>query len=151
MKNMLIDLYYRDIDKLKEEMAGYTDQKLMWSVAPGIKNSGGNLCLHLIGNLNHFIGAVLGKNGYVRNRDAEFSQKNIPVEELITQVEHTKEMVIQILAALEEETLELDFPVPLNGQVFKTNHMLIFMLGHLNYHLGQINYHRRFLQQTESQ
>jgi hypothetical protein len=93
---------------------------------------------------------VLGKNGYVRNRDAEFSQKNVPVEELITQVEHTKEMVIQILAALEEETLELDFPVQLNGQTFKTNHLLIFMLGHLNYHLGQINYHRRFLEQAES-
>jgi uncharacterized damage-inducible protein DinB len=150
MKNMLLDLYYRDIDKLKEEMSAYTDQKVMWSVAPGISNSGGNLCLHLIGNLNHFIGAVLGKNGYVRNRDAEFSQKNVPVEELITQVEHTKEMVIQILAALEEETLELDFPVQLNGQTFKTNHLLIFMLGHLNYHLGQINYHRRFLEQAES-
>ena len=53
MKNMLLDLYYRDIDKLKEEMSAYTDQKVMWSVAPGISNSGGNLCLHLIGNLEH--------------------------------------------------------------------------------------------------
>jgi uncharacterized damage-inducible protein DinB len=150
MKNMLIDLYYRDIDKLKEEMAGYSDQKILWDVAPGIRNSGGNLCLHLIGNLNHFIGAMLGKNGYVRNRDAEFGQKNIPLEELITQVEHTKEVVIQTLAALEEENLELDFPVQLNGQTFKTNQMLIFMLGHLNYHLGQINYHRRFLGQAET-
>jgi hypothetical protein len=44
-------------------------------IADGISNSAGNLCLHLIGNLNHFIGATLGNTGYVRNREQEFSSK----------------------------------------------------------------------------
>ena len=42
-----------------------------------ISNSGGNLALHLIGNINHFFGANLGGTGFVRKRDLEFSNKKM--------------------------------------------------------------------------
>ena len=78
MIETLSQLFLRDLDKLKTEITSFKDEKKIWEISGDIKNSAGNLCLHLCGNLQHFIGAVLGNSGYVRNRDAEFSRKNVP-------------------------------------------------------------------------
>ena len=69
----LIKLFKRDLGKLKEEVDSYQNEANLWIVTNDVSNSAGNLCLHLVGNLNHFIGAVLGDSGYVRQRDLEFS------------------------------------------------------------------------------
>ena len=80
MINTLLQLFQRDLEKLKTEISSYKDEKKIWVISGEVKNSAGNLCLHLCGNLQHFIGAVLGNSGYVRNRDAEFTRKNVPVK-----------------------------------------------------------------------
>ena len=82
-KDELVEIFIRDLDKLEQEINAYSDESRLWVIKSEIKNSAGNLCLHLTGNLQHFIGAVLGKTGYVRNRDAEFSDKNIPRSRLV--------------------------------------------------------------------
>ena len=90
-------LYKRDLNKLKAEIGLYQKEENLWVTDKAIANSAGNLCLHLVGNLNTFIGAVLGNSGYVRNREAEFSLKNIPQQELIKQVEENNlHMVLDI-------------------------------------------------------
>ena len=61
----------------------YKNEEDVWKIKEGISNSAGNLTLHLLGNLNHFIGATLGNTGYVRERDKEFSLKNIPRIQLV--------------------------------------------------------------------
>ena len=142
----MIELYSRDILKIKDEINNYKDEKMLWVTAAGISNSAGNLCLHLVGNLNHFIGALLGKTGYVREREKEFSLKDIPATELIGMIEKTKEVVLNTLSAITEKDLELDFPQKVFDRVHKTDFMLLHLLAHLNYHLGQINYHRRLLE-----
>jgi len=68
----------RDLNKLEEEINLYSSEETIWKIDREIKNSGGNLCLHLCGNLQHFIGAILGKTGYIRNRDNEFIAKATP-------------------------------------------------------------------------
>ena len=146
MKDTLIEIYGRDILKLKDEIARYKAEKILWVTAADISNSGGNLCLHLVGNLNHFIGAVLGKNGYQRERDKEFSLKDIPVTELINMIEKTRAVVINTLSAMSEKDLELDFPEVKHDKILKVDFMLLHLLAHFNYHLGQINYHRRLLE-----
>ena len=93
----LIPLFGRDLDKLKEEIKLYSDDEAIWKPREGISNSGGNLCLHLVGNLQHFIGAVLGNSGYVRNREAEFKLRNIPRHKLIEEIESTRSIVIDTL------------------------------------------------------
>ena len=80
-------LFKKDLEKLKLEISAYTNEDNIWMVTNGITNSGGNLCLHLTGNLNHFIGNILGQTGYVRQREYEFSAKNIPRTELISSIE----------------------------------------------------------------
>jgi uncharacterized damage-inducible protein DinB len=145
MLSTISSLLERDINKLIEEINLYGDEKDLWKIKDGILNSSGNLTLHLIGNLNHFIGATLGNTGYVRTRDKEFSDKNVPAATLIEELKKTSDVVKTTLAGLKEEDLEKDFPLPINNKIYSTSYILVFLVAHFNYHLGQINYHRRMI------
>jgi len=145
MKTSLIKIFDLKLTKLSEEISLYADEKLLWQTPKGISNSGGNLCLHLIGNLNHFIGTVLGKTDYIRHRDEEFSAKNIPVRELKTQIEITKLVVKKTIESLNKTDFNAIYPINVFGSEMTTIYFLIHLTGHLNYHLGQINYHRRLV------
>ncbi|MCJ8152820.1 DinB family protein [Chryseobacterium sp. SSA4.19] len=138
-------LYARDLNKLKTEIETYQNEKKLWKINKNISNSAGNLCLHLIGNLNTYIGAQLGHSGYIRQRDLEFSLKDIPRTELIEQVEKTINMVNFTLEKLSAEDLEKEYPAEPLGYPMTIEYFLIHLFGHLNYHVGQINYHRRLL------
>lgn len=140
-----IELYERDLQRLKTEIKLYKAEENLWLVQEGISNSAGNLCLHLIGNLNHFIGATLGNTGYIRHRDDEFSLKNIPRQDLITNLDNCILVIHETLQKLTAADLEKDFPLEKHGTIVDTGNMLIHLYGHLSYHLGQINYHRRLL------
>ena len=141
----LSTMYARDLKQLVHEVQAYSDEAGLWVLQSEIKNTAGNLCLHLVGNLNHFIGAQLGNTGYVRNRPEEFAAKNVARETMVREVEATAIMVNKVLADLSVADLEKDYPIEMFGGVQKTGYMLIHLLTHLNYHLGQINYHRRLL------
>ncbi|MBK8192463.1 MAG: DUF1572 family protein [Lewinellaceae bacterium] len=145
LKNALIEIFERDLRQVAREINLYADESDLWVVKAEISNSAGNLCLHLIGNLNHFIGAVLGNTGYVREREREFSDKNVPRADLLLQLEKTISVVTEALRHLPDPALNEDFPVDKRGQIVKTDFMLLHLLGHLSYHLGQINYHRRLI------
>ena len=145
LKESLLEIFERDLNKLKDEISLYKDENSLWIIKNEISNSAGNLCLHLIGNLNHFIGAVLGKTGYVRHRENEFSDKNISRIELVIEIEKTIDVVQETLNKLSSEDFEKDFPLQKHGKIVKTNYMLLHLLTHFNYHLGQINYHRRLI------
>ncbi len=142
----LIPLFQKDLDKLKEEITLYPKDEQLWQVREGISNSGGNLCLHLTGSLQHFIGAVLGDSGYVRNRDAEFRLKNVPRSKLLEDIDITRNAVTDTLEQLSKNELQKDYPLPvLNEEKTNTSYFLLHLLSHLNYHIGQINYHRRII------
>jgi uncharacterized damage-inducible protein DinB len=143
LKEALLEIFERDLDKLANEINSYSDESRLWATGGEISNSAGNLCLHLLGNLNHFVGAILGENGYVRNRDAEFSSKNVSREDLLSSIEKTKAAVSEALNKLPDERFEQNFPVEKHDKTVKTDFMLLHLLAHFNYHLGQINYHRR--------
>lgn len=138
-------LYSRDLNKLKAEIEAYQNEENLWITDKNISNSAGNLCLHLVGNLNHFIGEQLGNTGYVRERDLEFSLKNVPRAELIEKVEATEVMVNTVLSQLSEEDLKKEYSRIPSEDKMSTTHFLIHLIAHLDYHLGQINYHRRLL------
>ena len=145
LKESLIEIFDRDINKLKIEISSYENEKDLWIIGKEIKNSGGNLCLHLIGNLKQFIGKVLGNFEYARNRDAEFGSKYVPRKEILNELEETKEIVIASLKKLEESDFEKIYPVNVFNKEMTTGFFLISLAAHLNYHLGQINYHRRII------
>jgi uncharacterized damage-inducible protein DinB len=117
----------------------------MWEVTGDLSNSAGNLCLHICGNLQHFIGSVLGVSGYKRDRDSEFSRKNIPMDEIIRKIDHTIFTVKKTLNELDVNKLDEIYPINVFGKEMTTRFFLAHLTTHLNYHLGQINYHRRLL------
>jgi hypothetical protein len=138
-------LFERDILKLKTEINTYPDEKKLWIAVPDTTNPGGNLCLHLLGNLQHYIGGVLGNSGYLRDRPKEFSNKDIPVTALNQLIDHTAEMVVKTIRSLTGETLEKNYPEKVFEYEMTTEYFMLHLLAHLNYHLGQINYHRRMI------
>lgn len=141
----ITNFFERDLDKLKEEINLFKNEDDIWKIKQGITNPAGNLVTHLLGNLNHFIGKTLGHTDYVRKRDEEFSVKNIPREKLISDINSLKETIKNTLSHLSEEDLKKEFPVKIQEQTFTTQNMLIYLLAHFNYHLGQVNYLRRML------
>lgn len=145
MTESVKSLFTRDLNQLKKEIESYQNEEAIWKIDKDILNSAGNLSLHLVGNINHFIGAILGNSGYVRNRELEFSLKNIPKTELILQIENTIEVVHSSLDQLSEEDMNKEYPIEALGYPMTIEYFLIHLFGHLNYHLGQINYHRRLL------
>jgi hypothetical protein len=138
-------LFNRDLIKLKTEIESYQNESNIWKIQKGIANSAGNLCLHLVGNLNTYIGAEFGKTGYIRNRALEFSLKDIPRAELTQKIEETIVVVNNALNIISEEELKMEFPLLVFEKKTSTEFMLIHLTTHLAYHLGQINYHRRLL------
>jgi hypothetical protein len=141
----IIKFYKRDLLVLKNEITAFENESDLWKVSGTVNNSPGNLCLHLTGNLNHFIGATLGNTGYVRNRDAEFANKNISKADLIISIDETSVIIENSLSKISDEDLKKPFPLEKHGEIVTTHHMLLHLLIHLGYHLGQINYFRRMI------
>jgi uncharacterized damage-inducible protein DinB len=138
-------LFDRDLKKLRTEITSYTTEENLWKIGHDIKNSAGNLCLHLVGNLNAFVGKTIGGVDYIRNRDAEFSLKNVPRSELLDKIDKTIQVVDETLGKLDEKTLREEFPILVFEKKTSVEYMLIHLYSHLSYHLGQINYHRRLM------
>jgi hypothetical protein len=135
----------RDLQDVKKEVEGYPDDVSLWQRAPGTNNPAGTLALHLAGNMQHFIGVVLGNSSYVRNRDAEFSIRNLTREEVLTRLDEAISDVDSALSHLTDEDLQKPFPERLGGSHLLTGQFLIHCLAHLGYHLGQMDYHRRMI------
>jgi uncharacterized damage-inducible protein DinB len=145
INSVLVTLFSRDLAKLKVELESYKTETEIWKVAGDIANSAGNLCLHLVGNLDTYIGATLGNSGYVRDRDAEFALKGIPRSELITRINSTIQTIQKVIPTLSKEQLESEYPLLVLKEKTTTEYFLIHLAMHLSYHLGQVNYHRRLI------
>jgi hypothetical protein len=149
MENKLIQSFIqildRDIGKLESEIVQYANESLIWRTSGEIKNTAGNLCLHLCGNLQHYIGANLGKSGYQRNRPLEFSDKNVSRTKLLQEIVKTRDVVTGTLGQFTDEELTKPYPEDALGYPMTIGFFLIHLTGHLSYHLGQINYHRRMI------
>ena len=145
LTKILSELYERDLAKLRTEIESYSNEGDLWKTSEGISNSGGNLCQHLTGNLQHFFGAVLGGTVYVRDRDAEFASKGTTKADLLTDIDAAEKSVKETLEKLSDEDFAKTYPIEVFGQPMTTGYFLTHLATHLNYHLGQINYHRRLL------
>jgi uncharacterized damage-inducible protein DinB len=142
-------IFERELNKLIEEIKSYKSEASIWKTERDVKNSGGNLCLHICGNLQHFIGAVLGNTGYVRNRDKEFSDKNIAASTLVKEIQETIKVVTKTLEAIPDEDLDKEYtafpPHLLGKEKLSKFYFLAHLIAHMDYHIGQINYHRRLV------
>ncbi|MGY3211387.1 DinB family protein [Mucilaginibacter sp. HD30] len=147
---ILKKLYLRDLGKLRTEIELYHNEQKLWYTEEGITNSAGNLCLHLVGNLNAYIGGVLGNTGFVRNRPSEFSLRDVPRAELLKSIDDTINMIATTLDKLSDDILAEEYPQLVAEETVTTGYFLSHLSSHLMYHLGQINYHRRLLDKNQT-
>lgn len=131
--------YY--LDQLEHEIKLYDDEASLWVTTGDTKNSAANLVLHIIGNLNYFIGTALGNTGYKRDRDSEFETQNISKAELIERIEHTRQLLSSVIPHI--NNLTDPFPEGFWKDGGTIHNQLLKLLSHLAYHAGQVNYHRR--------
>lgn len=150
-KKTFITLYSRDLKKLRAEMAQYPAEDALWVQLPGTINPGGNLCQHLIGNLRTYVGLTLGGVAYIRDRDAEFNRRVFTKEQMLTELDSLYEVVIGTLEALDEAKLEEGYPRVVLDMFPEQSVQLVLthLLAHLSWHLGHINYHRRWITQVQ--
>ncbi|RKS03130.1 DUF1572 family protein [Flavobacterium sp. 102] len=143
--NTLSLLFDLNLKKLISEIELYKNEDDIWRIEKNISNSAGNLVLHIIGNLNTYIGKEIAKNNYVRNRELEFSTKNIPRKDLIESITEIRQVINKSLKTLTHKDLKREYPLLVLSEMTTTEYLLVHLATHLSYHLGQINYHRRFI------
>jgi hypothetical protein len=146
LNTVLANFYERDIRKLIEEVNLFTNEEDLWRAQGSVKNSSGNLVLHIIGGLNYLIGTTLAQTGYVRDRDQEFIRKGVERKVLVVQLEELIPMINETVNALSREDMEAEYPIFFDKPGTSTGYVLVQLLLHLNYHLGQVNYLRRVLE-----
>ncbi|APY00159.1 DinB family protein [Lacinutrix venerupis] len=146
LTDSLIKLYKRELNKLKDEINLYKNETNLWLTTEMTPNCAGNLCLHIVGNLNHFIGAELGNTGYVRQRELEFSLKDVSKKDLCFKIDEVVLVIENTLKQLTEDDLNKEYKRRVFEDTMTVEFFVIHLLAHLTYHLGQINYHRRLLE-----
>ncbi len=146
LNSLLAGFYERDIRKLIEEVNLFTNEEDLWKTRGSVKNPSGNLVLHIIGGLNHLIGATLAKTGYIRNRDQEFISKGVERKDLVARLEELIPMINETLNGLTQEQMGAEYPIFFDKPETSVQYVLVQLLLHLNYHLGQVNYLRRIFE-----
>lgn len=135
----------RELTTLREEVLRFPDDAMLWAVVPGITNSAGTLALHVAGSLRHFVGAVLGGSGYVRDRGAEFADRGRTRSEVTEVLRQAELEVVTALDRLEPARLTAALPVPVAGVHPPVGRFLVHLAAHTAFHLGQVGYLRRML------
>lgn len=146
LSSILTKFYERDVRKLIEEVNLFKNEDNLWKTQGSIKNSSGNLVLHIIGGMNYLIGTTLAHTGYVRNRDEEFIRKGVKREELVAQLEELIPVITETVSALSQDQIDAEYPLTFDDMKTSESYVLVQLLLHLNYHLGQVNYLRRALE-----
>ncbi len=146
LNSVLANFYERDIRKLIEEVNLFRNEEDLWRTHGSVKNSAGNLVLHIIGGLNHLIGATLAQTGYLRDRGQEFIRKGVERKYLVSQLEELVPMINKTVNGLTPENMEAEYPIFFDYPKASTSYVLLQLLLHLNYHLEQVNYLRRIFE-----
>jgi uncharacterized damage-inducible protein DinB len=142
---VLIDLYSREIDKLKNEVLAFESDDLLWRTPDAHITPAGNHCLFIAGSLQHFIGNIIGDSGYIRNKEAEMKAKNVPRERILEEIEAMRQVVIDTLEQVSKTELQKQFPTNEFEEPVSTEFYLVHLLKNLGYHLGQVSLLRQLV------
>src|SRR5262245_48673498 len=129
-----------------QELAAPLSEEQFWRkpIDPG--NSFGHLVLHLTGNLRHFAGARLGKSGYVRDREREFTETRVPAK--AAALAGLVEAVAEYRRVVEGVSAEqFAGPHPDGEKMGTVVNGLLRLVAHFALHRGQMSYIARLVQQ----
>jgi hypothetical protein len=136
---VLIDLYNREIDRLKNEIVSFESDDLLWKSSETAIPPPGNLCLFVTGSLQHYIGNMIGDSGYIRNKEAEMKARNLSRERLMEEVENMRQTVVDALEQVSKSELLKVFPTNEFEEAVTTEFYLMHLLRTLSFYSGQIS------------
>jgi uncharacterized damage-inducible protein DinB len=142
MLDDVLKLLVRELDAFAREVEMFPDDASLFRTVPGVTNSAGNLALHVCGNLQHFVGAVLGGTGYVRNREHEFKATSGLRADVARELHETAAVVTKTLRQLDSAALDEPYPQPVCDLQVPCRLFLMHLAVHLSLHLGQAGYLR---------
>ena len=129
------------LEKLRDEVRNLAEpltEAEFWSKPFDPSNSVGHLVLHLSGNLNHFVGGQLGNTGYVRDREREFTESQVPSKmEALAKLDDAVTTFRKLVSGLNAEQLAEPHPEARFGAVMNA---LLHLLSHFALHRGQMSY-----------
>jgi uncharacterized damage-inducible protein DinB len=124
-------------DEIKELVTPLSDEQF-WKRPTEPGNSAANLCLHLTGNLNHFVGALLGGSGYVRDREREFTEtQRTPKAQILAGLDEAVATFRRVVDGLDAAQLQATHPDKRFGTVLQA---LLHLTAHFALHRGQMSY-----------
>ncbi len=131
--------YYQHLGNRVERFARAVPPDKLWVKPFAFGNSVGNLVLHLTGNLNHYIGALVAGTGYVRDRPREFTDPGPHPPEQVLQ--RFRDAVALVVKTLQAQTAA-DLAVPVTEQPPAETRFGLFLMcaSHINNHIGQMSY-----------
>lgn len=135
-----------ELEKLRDEvrkLAEPLSEREFWTkpLEPG--NSVGHLVLHLTGNLNYLVGARLGGSGYVRDREREFTEAQVPAKaDSLAKLDDAVATFRRVVSGLSAEQLAAPHPEERLGLVL---HGLMHLVAHFALHRGQMSYIARLV------
>ena len=137
-------IYGRELDRLADEIAAYRIDEELWSTMGAQKNPPGALALHAVGALMGVIGSGLGGTGYLRDRDREFTERNVPRDQIVQRIRECRDTIVSVLDGLDDAAMSDTYPgkTPPSRQGITTQGYLMHLLWHLGWHQGHIYYHR---------
>ena len=145
LSSLLTTQIVRELQTFIREIEAFPSDDSVWHTRRGVTNSAGNLALHVCGNLQDFVGRVLGGTSYGRNRELEFSQREGTRASLVAELNRTIDVIKAALPEVTDQTLAADYPMQLNGKTLNTAAFLVHLAAHLAFHLGQAGYLRRVI------
>ena len=138
------------LEQLRDQvrtLAEPLSEQEFWTKPLDPGNSVGHLVLHLTGNLNHFVGAQLGGSGYVRDREREFTETQLPSKvDALQKLDDAVTMFRKVVSGLSAEQLAAAHPEARFGVVMNA---LIHLLAHFALHRGQMSYIVRLVKKDQ--
>ena len=133
---------YRDFARRVHALSEKLSEEQFWTKPYPYGNSFGHLTLHIIGNLNYYIGAEIVNTGYVRDREREFTEDSPPSKEEV--LRRLAEAVDLVEATLETQTAETwsNAYRAAGAADFVKDRFSIFLscAAHFHHHIGQMVY-----------
>jgi hypothetical protein len=112
----------------------------LWSKGGSIPNSIGTLARHLTGNLNHYFGAGILKNGYVRERDKEFTETGLSKTQVLADLREAVNVAKEAVGAIDEAQIDKPYHSPCGEEYESLAYHIIRLATHLALHCGQADY-----------
>jgi len=142
--------YFRHLAGRVEKAATAIAEDQFWLKPFAFGNSVGHLVLHLTGNLNHYIGALIAGTGYVRHREHEFTDPSrYPRDEVLARFREAVDLVVRTVESQGEDGLMsgvADQP-PIRTRLG----LFLVCAAHLNNHIGQMSYLVQALQSSTNE